>query len=43
MVTSTEMVEVYKSGKMDLDMTDSGKKEWLMEEEDWYMLMEMFT
>ena len=36
------MVEVYKSGKMDLDMMDFGVKEWLMEEEDWYMLMEMF-
>lgn len=36
------MVEVYKSGKMDLDMMDFGVKEWLMEEEDWYMLTEMF-
>ena len=37
------MAEVYKFGKMALDMTDSGKKEWLTEEEDWSMPTEMCT
>ena len=37
------MAEVYKFGKMALDMTDSGKKEWLTAEEDWSMPMEMCT
>ena len=37
------MAEVYKFGKMALDLTDSGKKEWLTAEEDWSMPTEMCT
>ena len=37
------MEEVSKFGLMALDMTGSGKKEWLMEEEDWYTLTVTFT
>ena len=36
-----EMEEVYRFGQTARDMMDSGKKEWLTVEEDWFMLMEM--
>ena len=39
----SEMEEVSKSGPMVLDMMGSGKKEWLMAEEDWYTPTVMFT
>jgi hypothetical protein len=43
MVKISEMEEESKSGQMALDMMDSGKKEWLMVEEDWYTPTVMCT